>query len=380
MKPKLEILSKLIAEIDLLPTADKVSTINDIREQLHSISPFASEPVDFVKWVEADIVEANDYNPNVVAPPEMELLRISIVSDGYTQPVVANQEDDKLVVVDGFHRTRVGKECDDVRIRTKGYLPVVQIRAEQVDKSDRIASTIRHNRARGKHVVESMSDIVVELKNRNWTNQRICRELGMDEDEVLRLCQITGLVGLFEDQEFSKAWDVEGHITEDDFEELTDDAANYSESFFARTVNTKDPDRVFHTFDKWECHKAGFYSSSPPDGLTKDDCKEEYRRFLSDIPRFRKGLEGVVSEWPHSCEHYLTNASMNRIAWLGQAALCYSAGISSEFRGGFGLLTKDEQQAANELALECLNKWIVNKGLNAITLLEAIPDRQSDIY
>lgn len=199
-----------------MPIDELVDAINQIRETLHLVSPFKDEPVDFVRWVKAEDVTANDYNPNSVAPPEMELLRISIMSDGYTQPVVTNLEDARFVVVDGFHRTRVGKECKDVAERVRGYLPIVQIRTEQTDRGDRIAATIRHNRARGKHRVEAMSDIVVELKRRNWSDEKIGRELGMDSDEVLRLTQITGLAEMFADKEFSEAWEAGVAFTEDD--------------------------------------------------------------------------------------------------------------------------------------------------------------------
>lgn len=198
-----------LAWIGDLSTGGKVTALNIIREYLHEIGPFASEPVDFVRWVESDGVTANDYNPNSVAPPEMELLRVSIMADGYTQPVVTNQEAGKLVVVDGFHRTRVGKECEDVRNRVKGHIPTVQIRASQTDITDRMASTIRHNRARGKHAVEAMSDIVIELKRRNWSDDKIAKNLGMEQDEILRLCQISGIAELFQDQDFSAAWDIE---------------------------------------------------------------------------------------------------------------------------------------------------------------------------
>jgi ParB-like chromosome segregation protein Spo0J len=185
-----------------------VDDLNAIRAALHEVSPFKAEPVDFVRWVRADDVTANDYNPNSVAPPEMELLRLSISADGYTQPIVANLEDDSMVVVDGFHRHRVGKECLDVQARVKGYLPVVQIRSERVGREDRMASTIRHNRARGKHSVDAMSAIVVDLKRRNWSDEKIGRELGMDPDEVLRLTQISGLREMFADVDFSQAWEV----------------------------------------------------------------------------------------------------------------------------------------------------------------------------
>ena len=303
------------------------------------------------------------------------------MADGYTQPIVTNVEDERCVVIDGFHRNRVGKECFDVRARVHGYLPVVQIRETQADVTDRMASTIRHNRARGKHKVEAMSDIVIELKRRNWDNAKIAKNLGMDEDEILRLCQISGLSDVFSDQEFSRAWDLKGEITEDDFEGITDDVETYDADDKARrVVNTSDENRIFHTWDKWECHKAGFYNTTPPKGMDKDQCKEAYRDFLADLSKFESGLEGVISEWKHSCEHYLTNAAMNRIAWLGQAAMCYATGIPAEFRGGFSLLTEKQQSEANELALKYLNIWLENNGLDAVTMDEAQPSRQSDIY
>jgi ParB-like chromosome segregation protein Spo0J len=200
--------------------AEQVSCINALRQAIHDASPFRAEPVDFVKWVPAASVGANNYNPNSVAPPEMELLRLSISADGYTQPIVANEEDGAFVVVDGFHRHRVGKECLDIQGRIKGFLPLVQIRAERVDHGDRMASTIRHNRARGKHSVDAMSQIVVDLKRRNWSPEKIGRELGMDPDEVLRLTQISGLREMFADVGFSEAWEagegVDEIVVEDD--------------------------------------------------------------------------------------------------------------------------------------------------------------------
>lgn len=199
---------------------ERVTALNEIRAAVGTLSPFAGEPVDTVEWVPADGVEANDYNPNAVAPPEMELLRLSIMADGYTQPIVTNQEDAKRVVVDGFHRNRVGKECADVHERVHGYLPVVQIRSDRTDSADRMASTIRHNRARGKHQVLAMSDIVLELKRRNWSDAKIGKELGMDPDEVLRLAQITGLAEAFKDREFSEAW--EAVLSTDDEDDLDD--------------------------------------------------------------------------------------------------------------------------------------------------------------
>lgn len=193
--------------IAAMPLTEAVQTLNACREVLHQVSPFASEPVDCVQWVPYEFVEANDYNPNSVAPPEMELLRLSIMQDGYTQPIVAWEREDRYEVVDGFHRNRVGRECDEVRQRIQGFLPLAVINGDRTDRTDRIASTIRHNRARGKHAVQSMSDIVIELKRRNWSDKKIGKELGMDPDEVLRLSQISGLAEMFQDMEFAEAWE-----------------------------------------------------------------------------------------------------------------------------------------------------------------------------
>lgn len=187
-----------------------IEAINQLRSVIHEYSPFKNEPVDFVRWVKNTAVHSNDYNPNSVAPPEMELLRLSIDADGYTQPIVSMPDPDGTYeVIDGFHRHRVGKECESITARVKGYLPLVCIRETQEDKSDRMASTIRHNRARGKHRVEAMSDIVIELKKRNWSDDKIAKNLGMEPDEVLRLCQISGLAELFSDEEFSASWDID---------------------------------------------------------------------------------------------------------------------------------------------------------------------------
>jgi len=192
-----------------LPLDAQVEALNAARRLMHESGPFASEPVDLVQWVKNAAVQANDYNPNSVAPPEMELLRLSITADGYTQPIVSWEREDVYEVVDGFHRHRVGKECDDVRERVSGYLPVVAINDTRQDKGDRMAATIRHNRARGKHRVDAMSEIVIDLKRRRWSDEKIGKELGMDPDEVLRLTQVSGLAELFSDRDFSQAWEAE---------------------------------------------------------------------------------------------------------------------------------------------------------------------------
>lgn len=198
---------------------DRIHAINEIRRQLHELSPLRHHPVDFVEWISAEIVQANDYNPNQVAPPEMELLRLSIDHDGYTQPVVTYANGDtEREVVDGFHRYRVGREYPEVAASLHGYLPAVKIRAGSMDRSDRIAATIRHNRARGKHQVVKMTDIVLELKRRNWSDAKIAKNLGMDADEVLRLSQIGGLADVFADRDFSMAWEV---AEDDDLDDST---------------------------------------------------------------------------------------------------------------------------------------------------------------
>jgi ParB-like chromosome segregation protein Spo0J len=191
-----------------LDDAERIEAINSIRRAIHNVSPFRDEPVDFVEWVLAEIVQANSYNPNSVAPPEMRLLEHSIVSDGYTQPIVTHDTGITREVVDGFHRNRVGKESNTVRERVRGYLPVVTIRAVREAVDDRMASTIRHNRARGVHGVDKMTDIVSELAKKGWDDAKIGKELGMDPDEVLRFRQISGLSELFRDQEFSEAWEL----------------------------------------------------------------------------------------------------------------------------------------------------------------------------
>lgn len=357
----------------------QVEILNYIKRQLHEISPLKDEPVDCVEWVKNDSVKSNDYNPNAVAPPEMQLLEISILNDGYTQPVVTWLDKDQREVIDGYHRTRVAKESKIIKDRIFGYIPVVTANEKQTGKGDRIASTIRHNRARGKHAVNAMSDIVLELKNRNWTNERISRELGMEEDEILRLCQITGLADLFSDRDFSKSWDIKDSAP-DEFTILTDEfTEEEKEANGFRTANTSDGSRIFHTFDKWECYKAGFYRSSKP-GMTKEQCEKEYCEFLKNDTEFRSALECVINEWPMSCEHYLTNNSMNRIAWLGQASVCYAKGIPSVFRSGFNLLTEDEQDKANCIALEYLNSWLVSHGMAETDLKSAMTEKQTMIY
>jgi ParB-like chromosome segregation protein Spo0J len=146
----------------------------------------------------------------------MELLRQSIMEDGYTQPIVSFKEDEFITVIDGFHRNRVGKEVEEVRNRVHGFLPVVNINQWKVGRGDRMASTIRHNRARGTHSIELMSTIVSELVEMGKGDPWICKHVGMSIDELLRLKQITGLASLFENKDFSKAWEYNNEEIDND--------------------------------------------------------------------------------------------------------------------------------------------------------------------
>ncbi|MFR2219386.1 IbrB-like domain-containing protein [Clostridium sp.] len=200
-----ELLLELKREFNNIDNLDeKVGTMNTIRANLSDISPF-EEPVDCVRWIPMDKVKANEYNPNRVASTEMKLLHTSIKLDGYTQPIVAYKLDNgEYEVVDGFHRNRVGKEYKDINKRIHGYLPLV-ILDKPLD--ERIGSTIRHNRARGTHQIRSMSEIVIDLAKAGWTDEEICKKIGMELDEVIKLKQITGLKEAFQNHEFSKSWE-----------------------------------------------------------------------------------------------------------------------------------------------------------------------------
>jgi ParB-like chromosome segregation protein Spo0J len=209
MKQELTRIKTYLTICETLPDEQKIEFINEVKKMLHKISPFKNEPVDCVLCVKNETIIANDYNPNSVMPPEMELLKVSIEEDGYTQPIVTMANETNYEVVDGFHRNRVGKEYPEIRNRVLGYLPIVSINESRTDKGDRMAATIRHNRARGKHSVIKMSEIVSALIKRNWSYEKISKKLGMDADEVLRLAQVTGLAEMFADKDYSQAWEAE---------------------------------------------------------------------------------------------------------------------------------------------------------------------------
>lgn len=193
-------------EIEKLEGQARLEAIEQAREALHNLSPVCGQPVDRIRWVPVDMVEPNDYNPNSVAKVELGLLYTSILHDGYTQPVVTiwDAEKEKYVIVDGFHRYFTCRNNQDIRDRNLGYLPIVVL-----DKpiNDRMASTVRHNRARGKHSIDGMSNMVFQMLENGWSEAEICAELGMEAEEVLRLKHITGFSKLFEDVEYKKAWE-----------------------------------------------------------------------------------------------------------------------------------------------------------------------------
>ena len=190
---------------DLKTSNDKTEYLHGLREWMHKNASEIRQPIDFVRWVDINSVQANDYNPNSVAKEEMKLLYTSILHDGYTQPVVTiyDEELEKYIIVDGFHRFLTCKSNKDILERNKGRLPVVVI---EKDINDRMASTVRHNRARGKHSVIGMSSMVFSMLENGWKDDEICNELGMEADELIRLKHITGFSKLFENVEYQKAW------------------------------------------------------------------------------------------------------------------------------------------------------------------------------
>jgi ParB-like chromosome segregation protein Spo0J len=192
-----------------LPEEDRINAINAFRQAIHKNSPFRDHPIDCVLWIKQDEITANDYNPNNVAPPEKRLLSRSLELDGFTQPIVVTQNASQhYEIVDGFHRHEIGTNRASLKRQLKGFLPVTCLRQDRQDKHNRMAATIRHNRARGRHQINAMSEIVRELVQLGWNDEKIGKELGMDSDEVLRLKQINGLLELFADRRYSEAWTV----------------------------------------------------------------------------------------------------------------------------------------------------------------------------
>ena len=208
------IISVLKEYLSKLNDEQKIEALNKIKISLHQISPFKNEPTDCVLWIKQQQVIANDYNPNVMSPTEKRLLETSLVKDGYTQPVVvlpiqqSKNKPSQWQVVDGYHRYLLSKK-NSLNKRINGYLPITILDVESHTMADQMAATIRHNRARGQHQVAAMSDIVRDLSRLGWNDQKIGDELGMSQDEVLRLKQISGLAELFSEHDFSEAWTVQ---------------------------------------------------------------------------------------------------------------------------------------------------------------------------
>ncbi len=193
----------------------------------------------------------------------------------------------------------------------------------------------------------------------------------MDQDEVLRLCQITGLSEVFSDEQFSQSWDAA--ILDDEEIALVDESE-------IEGAECPDENRVFHEWEDWECYPAGFYGDKPPKGMTVPECEESYRDFLADIPAFEAALQRVISEWKYSCEHYLTNQKMNRIAWLGQASMCLVNGVPARFCGGYNMLSEDQKEAADRKAHEYLNKWLEQNDREPLSWDEAQSKTRANIY
>ncbi|WP_312949766.1 ParB/RepB/Spo0J family partition protein [Superficieibacter sp.] len=203
------IMQVLAGYLDKLSEKERIAAINNFRLLLHEFSPFRDNPVDCVLWMKHENLTPNNYNPNNVAPPENRLLLKSLETDGFTQPIVVSQNGpDQYEIVDGFHRHQLAKNKNSLIRELKGYVPVSRLNHTPEQRASSITSTIRHNRARGRHQINAMAEIVRELAQLNWSEEKIGKELGMDADEVLRLKQINGLLELFSDRKFSEAWTV----------------------------------------------------------------------------------------------------------------------------------------------------------------------------
>ena len=192
---------------------DPFAALADVRAYIHAVSPNHDQPIDYVRWVPIDKVCPNDYNPNSVARTEMGLLLRSITHDGYTQPVVTIYDParDKYVIVDGFHRYFTMKSNAELRERCNGHLPIVVI---EKDINERMAATVRHNRARGKHSTEGMANMIFSMLDNGMSDADICNELGMEPEELVRLKHITGFSKLFANVDYRRSWMTMNQIVE----------------------------------------------------------------------------------------------------------------------------------------------------------------------
>jgi hypothetical protein len=136
--------------------------------------------------------------------------------------------------------------------------------------------------------------------------------------------------------------------------------------------------RIYHTWDKWECYRAGFFEVRAPKGFSDEQCEGTYRELLSDVAEFKRVMQLIVAEWPNSCEHNLTNERMNRVAWMGQAAVTYKYKVPARFKGGYNLLTDEQKQAADNAALEVINEWMDVKGYERLET--TMPKTEVNLY
>lgn len=206
-----ELTDAIRTHFESLPNEERQEEIKALKTALTAFSDKKHNPVDNVIWVNYNQVEANDYNPNAVAKREMKLLHTSIIHDGYTQPIVTiwDEAKQKYVIVDGFHRYASMVYNKDLRDLNNSMVPIVVL---DKDINDRMASTIRHNRARGKHSVDGMSNIVLKMLKNGWNDAEICNELGLEAEELIRLKYVTGFAKLYEGKPFSQAWETAHQI------------------------------------------------------------------------------------------------------------------------------------------------------------------------
>jgi len=202
------LISTLLAGKNVSETID---IVNELRAFIHDYSPMKTEPCDFVRWVKAEDVSPNNYNPNSTAGKEMGLLYISIKEDGVTMPIVTIQDGEGFTIIDGFHRFFTCKSKEDLKERMNGYLPITVLNKTL---EERMAATVRHNRARGSHSVQGMSNLVFKMLEEGVPEEEICRKLGLDATELVKLKHITGYSKLYEGMEYGKSWTTDYQIRE----------------------------------------------------------------------------------------------------------------------------------------------------------------------
>lgn len=200
-----DLIQPIVDRLALLSLDEQIDLLNRVRTMLHQVSPFRNEPVDLVLWKPSEQVEPNDYNPNIVHRPEMKLLQTSMLKH-VTQPVVTGQvgESGTFVVTDGEHRYITITTCKPLSARLHGYVPITVTAART--REEQMADTVEHNRARGVHTLDGMTNIVLSMLAAGWTDDEIARHLGMDADEILRMKQVSGIAQAFTRPAYNRAW------------------------------------------------------------------------------------------------------------------------------------------------------------------------------